>query len=1168
MLFLNALYHRKLLWRAMRLSTYLLLLGFLHVSATARSQRISFSGENAPLTAVFKAIQKQSGYIVFYNYELLKKTTPVTLRVKGVAVEELMKQALLNQNLDFSIEDKTIFLVRRVPAIPAIPVMEAPAITISGSVTDENGKPLAGVSIAVKGTGRGTQTNERGEFLLPDVDDKAILVFSFIGYDRQEITVGNRSVFNLRLQAVSSKLEGVQVINTGYQTISAERATGSFSFISPARLESKLKPDLKAALEGQAAGVVITKEGNVEIRGVSTMQAERTPLLVVDGYPVQGGLETINVDNIESVTVLKDAVAASIYGARSSNGVIVVTTKKGRSGALRVQYRGSTGITLKPELSYLNRASAADYIDAEIDLYNQDPNSFLTTYNNYQSLTEVAYLHVAQSQGWITPKEKDDRIAQLKQQDGISQLEKNYFRHQFTQQHNISLSGGNEKSSLNAAVRYISNENNTVGNSDNRVILDIKNDWRPLKNLGVNLFTNINYATTRQPVRTWQDMLGYSSTSLIQPYSLIIDPATGQPQDVFTKNKLKDTRYAGISGLKPLSYNPLEDLALETSNTQNLLVRFGGNIQATILEGLTAEIGGNWSRGNTSSRTVYDKSAYRMRLFFDDGTSIANPSKHYIPEGAMVNDSRGVTQSYMLRGQLGFNRSLGTKHYVSAIAGSEISQIKTDNNAYPTRFGYNDQAGVFSTFNHADYNAGLYNSDMLGTNRPVAGIGSYTFNDNRFVSWYANGSYEYDNRFIFSGSIRLDQTNFFGTDPRFRHKPMWSAGATYKLANEKFFSVPWINKLNFRGSYGINGNISLNSGPFLIIAPGNFSNLTGDINYLISSPPNNSLRWEKTKVINFGTDMALFRNRVRLTLDYYQKDSEDLLAADAIDATRGFTSLVKNVGRILNKGFEISLDADAVKRPNFNWNVFFIFAYNKNQVKEYNVKYIYPSSLTNGAIRRAGDPLDALYAYRYAGLDNNGIAQFYDKDDKKMVGGSAAVGDLRYAGTTRPPYVTSLTNTFSYKRIDVSFMLIARLGNVLRKDAFTGSNYINKNVAKRWRKPGDEANTIYPKLTAWNMDMFYFPYSDVLVESASYLKLRDVTVAYTLNSRLLKRAGVKDSKIYFQSRNLLMVTANSDKRDPEISELNTSGGTGAFTEQGYTSLPLRPEFYVGIMITL
>lgn len=1166
MLFFDALYQHKVLWRAMKLSTSLLLIGFLHVSAAASSQKVTLAVRNAPLTDVFKAIQRQSGYIVFYNSELLSRSVPVTLSVKAVPVKDVLAQVLEPQGLQFAIEDKTIFLTA-IPRMARAVAPDAQFITITGRVTDAAGAPLPGVSVKVRGSERGALTNENGEFSLSDVDPAAVLVFSSIGFTRQEVPLRGRTTITLRLEAVSSKLEAVQVVNTGYQTISAERATGSFSFISPARLEAKLRPDLRAALEGQAAGVVVTKEGNVEIRGVSTINAETKPLLVVDGYPTQGDLESINIDNIESITVLKDAVAASIYGARSSNGVIVITTRKGRPGSMRVQYRGSTGITLKPQVSYLNRASASDYIDAEMELFTQDPNSYLNTYNNYGSLTEVNYLLLAKQQGWLTGKEADDRIQTLRNTDAAGLLEKHYFRHQFNQQHNISLSGGSEKNSLNAALRYITNENNTIGNNDNRLILDFKNDWRPVKNLGVSLFTNVNYATSKQPVRQWSDMFGFTSTALIQPYSPVVD-ANGDPARLFTRNVKRDDRYAAIAGLKPLYYNPLEDLGLETTKAQNLLVRFGGNIQATIIDGLTAELGGNWSRGYTNSRSVYDKNAYRMRLGYDDATSATTPGKHYIPDGAMVNETRGASQYYMLRGQLGFNRNIGLKHYVAAIAGMEISQSQTDNNQYPTRFGYNDQAGTFAIMNYADYIAGNYNSDMLGTNRPGVSAGAYAFADNRFVSYYANGSYEYDNRFIVSGSIRLDQTNFFGTDPKYRYKPLWSAGATYKLAKEKFFNVSWIDKLNIRGSYGVNGNISLNSGPFLIIAPGSYSTVVGDINYSISSPPNNSLRWEKTNVVNLGTDLAVFRNRVKMTLDYYRKLSTDVLAPDAIDPTKGFTSQVKNAGKILNQGFEISLESDVLKRKDFVWNAQFIFAYNKNTVKEYNVNFIYPTSLTSGAIRKEGDPLDAIYAYRFAGLDNNGVAQFYDKTGKLTGGGNAKVDDLVYAGTLRPPYVMSMTNTFSYRQFDLSFMLIARTGNVLRKDAFTGSNYINKHVAERWRKPGDEATTIYPKLTAWNMDMFYFPYSDVLVESGNFLKLRDVTLSYTLPKELLKRAHIKDSKLYFQSRNLFMITANSDRRDPEISEINRTGGTGAFTEQGFTSLPLRPELYVGIMFTL
>ncbi|MBO9730761.1 MAG: SusC/RagA family TonB-linked outer membrane protein [Chitinophaga sp.] len=1153
----------------MRLSALLLMAGALQISAKGLAQRVTMSVRNTPLSTVFNNINRQTGYIVFYNYEALETTRPVTVEVKNATIQELLHLSLMGQGLEYAIEDKTITVTKIIPSTPAQPALPA-QIVVSGRITDENGIPLAGVSVVIKGTNKGTQTNTNGEYTVVVKDENAVLSFTYIGFEKQELVVGKNAVISLQLKASNNKLTGVDVVNTGYQMISRERATGSFSVIDPYRLRSKLKPDVKSALEGQATGVVLTKEGNLEIRGVSTMlgTAASAPLLVIDGYPTNAGLESLNIDNIESITILKDAVAASIYGARSSNGVIVVATRQGRKGALQVEYKGSTGITLKPDLKYLNRASSADYVDAEIELYNLDPNGNLNDYNDYNISSKVNYLMIAKSQGWLTEKDAEAQLDVLRKSDGQAQLQKYYFRNQFTQQHNISLSGGSEKSMLNAAVKYISNQNNTIRNSDNRLIFDMKNDWRPGKRVAIRLFSNVNYATTTAPVKGWQDMLAYTNTSLLQPYDLVVDPETGTPLTLDYKNARKRDRYAGIAGMKPLYYNPLEDLALENTTTKTLQLRLGGSINIKLLEGLNVEAGGSWSRGDMLGRSLYDKNAYRVRLWYDDNTSISNPSKHYVPDGAVVNEDRNFSQSYMFRTQLNFSKLIGSRHRVAAIAGNEISRNTTDNNSLPTRFGYNDQAGTFATFNYADYNAGNYNADKLGVNSPSASIGRYQFQDNRFVSWYANGSYEYDNRFILSGSIRLDQTNFFGTDPRYRYKPLWSAGGTYKLAEEKFFQVPLIDRLDLRASYGINGNISLNSGPFLIITPGSYSTYTGDISYGITSPPNNSLRWEKTKSTNLGVDVSLLKRRINVTLDYYLRNSSDLLAADAIDPTRGFSSLTKNVGQVRNQGYEISIDADVIRKKGLVWNTFLNFSYNNNKVITYNVTYQYPSSVTNGAIKKAGDPLDALYSYRYAGLDNNGVSQFYSAKNEKIGGGNVAVADMVYSGTLRPKYAISLTNSVRVKNFDLSFMLIAKMGNVLRRDAFSGSNILNKHVGERWRKPGDEAKTIYPKLSDWNMDMFYFPYSDILIESGNYMKLRDITLTYDINPRILKQIGFTNARIYLQSRNLLMITANSDHRDPETSELNLTGGTGAFTEQGFSSLPLRPEFYVGLSFTL
>lgn len=1070
----------------------------------------------------------------------------------------------------------TIFSWRSIPllisffflSVCTLRASDSTRINIRGQVIDSNGALISGASILIQGSKQATTTDDKGQFKLNNVPPDAVLAVSSIGFKPLQQAIERQTFFFITLQPAVRNIQDVTVVSTGYQTISRERATGSYSVINPVRLEGKLKPDLKTNLEGQAAGVVLTKEGAVEIRGVSTFVANKEPLIVVDGFQITGGLESINQDNIETLTILKDAVAASIYGSKSSNGVIVITTKKGRVGSLQIGYKGSYGTVLKPKLSYLNRANSADYIDAEIELYNQNANSLLTTYNNYGATSRVNYLLIAKSQGWITAKAADDEIAQLKTNDGQGQIEKYLFRNQQVQQHNISLNAGTETSRLNAAIKFIGNQNNTIQNEDSRLIVDISNDWKPNKYVSFSLFSNVNYYRTSAPIRNWKEFLSYTSTSLLQPYDLIVNPATGQPQAVDAVNGKKIDRYKAIPGLKSLEYNPLLDLAEETDKSQNLQLRFGGNISVNILPGLTGDAGGSWTRGNNVSRQIYSKNSFRVRSAFNDATSVTNTAKHYIPEGGFLNESRNVNESFTFRAQLNYNKILFSKHRLSVIGGYEISRDAFENNTFPTRFGYDDQAGIFSTFNYQDYSAGAYNSDMLfAGGRPTASIGGLSFRDNRFVSWYANGSYEYNNRFIVSGSIRLDQTNFWGTDPKYRYKPLWSVGGTYKLSNEKFFDVSWIDKLYLRGSYGFNGNISLTSGPFLIISPGSFSALTGDISYGISSPPNNTLRWEKTKITNIGTDIALFNNRVNLTIDYYLKNSVDLLASDAIDPSLGFTSLTKNVGSVRNNGIELGVDADVVRTKDFSWNVFANYSFNHNKVLAYNVNYQYTSTTTNGAIKREGYPLDALFAYRFAGLDNNGIAQFYTEKGTKVVGGSVAVNDLVYGGTLRPKHVINVTNSFRYKDFDLSFMIIAKLGHVLRKDVFSGSNYINRYVADRWRKPGDEKTTIYPLLSSWNMDMFYYPYSDTFLESANYLKLRDVTLSYQLNRGLVKRAGLSSVKLYLQGRNLITVVANSQGLDPEISEINTTGGTGAFTEQGFTSLPLRPELYAGLSFT-
>lgn len=1148
----------------------LLLVAILLSCAAATAQNITISGKNIPLKKVFTTIKQQTGYNVFGRNELFKDAKPVTLEVRDMPLTQLLELVMKEQPLNYVIDGKDIILSRKPappqPAKSAIPASPG-ELLVAGQVNDEAGTPLPGASVSVRGKGIVKRTDDNGYFSIA-VSPGDVVVASYIGYQAAAAPVEtDRGNLQFTLRNEIKQLSAVTVkVNTGYQSIPRERAPGAFSAINGKRLENKLQPSLKSALEGQIAGMVLTKDGDIEIRGVSTFDAATAPLIVVDGYPITGGLETINVDNVESITVLKDAVAASIYGSRSSNGVIVITTKHGRKGALQIEYRASTGLTIKPDLSYLNRSNTADYVDAEVELYKQNPVIQRNNYNNNRYLSQVNYLMAAKDMGAITEADLNAQLAVLKTNNGLDQLEKYLFRNALTQQHNISLSGGNDKSQSYAAVKFISNRGNVQYTKDSRMIADLRNDWKPSKHVSIQMFSNINYSTSANPVRTTRELLSYTPAAFLHPYDLIAD-ASGQPQDIFATNPKRTARYQSRSGMKPVNFNPLEDLGLEMSRNQNLQFRLGGSINILLTQGLSLEAGGIWTRGNSFTRTIYSQNAYRLRLGYNDGTSLSNASKHYFPDGDALDESRNINEAYTLRAQLNFNKNMG-QHSIFAIAGSELNRNVADNNTSPTRLGYNDQAGTFATFNYADYNAGLYNADMFGTSRPLnTTIGVIGFTDNRFASWYANASYEYDERFMLSGSVRLDQANLFGTDPRYRYKPLWSAGGTYKLSNERFFDSSFISKFYVRGSYGINGNISLNAGPFLIVQPSGFSQQTGDISYIIASPPNNSLRWEKTATTNFGAEVGLFNNRINMTVDYYLRKSKDLLAPDFVDPTSGYTQLTKNVGSINNTGLDITIEAEILRAGNFSWNAYGTVSYNKNRIVSYNVQYLYSTSLaTPNPVNREGYPGNALFGYRFAKLDNNGNALYYNKAGDAVGAGALTVDDVVYGGTLRPKYSYSLTNVLRYKDFEFTFMLIAKTGNVLRKDAFTGGNYQNKNVAHRWKNPGDEKTTIYPRLSSNSLDVYYYPFADVFMESANYLKLRDVSLSYAFNRALLQRIGVKSARLSLQGRNLALWAANSDKRDPETAQVNINGSVGGTSEQGFNSLPLRPEAYLGLTI--
>lgn len=1138
---------------------FLLFTGLLSAQ-TVKEKKVSLAVKEASLSSTFKKIEEATGIKILFSYDDVK-SYKVTANLKNETAEQAVKKVIAGLPLEYAAKDEFISVTTLTKAVKAV------GAVIRGSVKDENNEPLPGVAITLPGTNIGTVTNANGEFVLtPRGSVKATaLQASYVGMKTQRVPFTRiGSAITIVMVEDSHLLD--DVIVTGYQTVSKERATGAFGSVRGEQMEKKLNADLKNVLEGQVAGVVLDKDGNLSIRGISTLSAETAPLIVVDGYPTECSLSDLNPDNIDNVTVLKDGVAASIYGSRSANGVIVVTTKQGKKGKTNISYRGTFKIVTKPDLDNLHMASTSDYIDAELALYDLNPSS--SAYNisyrtNNQS--KVNYLITQRKANLISDETFNSQIDQLRNVNFLDQMEKYMFRSAFTQTHNVGINGGNDTNRYNLAVNYTNNRSSFINTNDNRLLVDLKNEWNPYKFLTIGVTANISYTRSTAPRTSWQTLTDYSS--FVKPYTTLMDE--NGMTDVNTVSYNKQQLFNEYSGLKDTSYNPIQDAYDDYKTDQNFSARFSGFLRFNILQGLSAEVGGNWQRGSEIYKAISEADSYRMRLAFNNATSRTSSSTHYVPDGDLINETRYSSENWTVRTQLNFNREFG-KHRVTALAGNEVRRITYDNNQYATRLGYNSTAGSFTPVNLKDFIAGEYNADMIDSNDLQSSLsnGQYSLRDNRFVSWYFNGSYEYDNRYLVSGSIREDLTNFFGTDPKFRHKPMWSIGGTWKVNNEKFFDIDFINRLNVRASYGVNGNISLSQGPYLILSAGSYSSVTEGVSYGISSYPNNSLRWEKTKTTNIGIDVDFLKNRLGFSFDWYKKKSTDLLASDSMDPTTGATSMTKNVGAIENKGFEIALHATPVKTREFAWSINYNLSLNDNKVLEYNVKRLYPTSYAYAfTVNEAGYPMNGIWGYRFAGLNDQGVTQIYKADGSIGLASTANKEDVYYQGTVTPKTDMSLTNNFTYKNWDLSFMFIAKFGHKYRKDAFSGSNYNSRYVGQRWQKAGDEANTIYPVLKSWNMDLFYFPFCDVNVGNASYAKLRDVTLSYNFDKSLIKRIGMNNARIYLQARNLFRITAKDCDIDPETMEVNTSMGMGAASNGGYAVLPLNPEYYIGVSFT-
>lgn len=1160
----------------------LLLLFFINaVSAKGEVQllqgiKLTLSMKNTTVEQVLREIEKKSNYHFLYNNQLVNVERNVSIDVQNKSINDILTYLFNNNEVEYSVNGNRIILSPKGlnTSQSESLVAQQQSRRVKGRVTDENYEPLPGASIFIKETKRGGITNIDGEFELILSENENTIVFSFLGMEPQTVKVGNQRNLNIKLETVSDLLD--EVIVTGYQTISKDRATGSYSVIGPKTLREKLQTNIINRLEGQVAGLV--QRGNdVTIRGIATLRGGTEPLIVVDGLPYVGNPENINPNIIENITVLKDAAAASIYGARAANGVIVISTKQGsRDGKTRVNYDASIRFDPIPNYDYLNLLNSKELVDLQ-----QYGFKYVTT--NYENLDKRYALNPVQE---LLYKHKSNLISNDELEKGLNiyrnldnrqQVKDLYLRTGVTHQHNLSLAGGNTTNRYIASVNYTGNYGNTKYQNNEKLGFTLRDnmkffDWLSADLAVAGSFNKSNAETGMFP-KPYNDLpinSPYGIYAGYPSYYMFLDNNGNSLNIPTTKSQMELDRLRSI-GLKDETFNPVTNRQEETYSNVNNYYRVQMGLNFILADGLSFDVKYQTENSSFKNRELYGKNSYKVRSMINDAAVYNSNTRQLtlnVPEGGQLSEARGDTHSYTLRTQLNYMKETDV-HYITGLAGAErrLTKSTLTQNYY---MGYDDFSLGYKLIDPFKLD------DIRGTEALRGHFGWSAAQNNfvrhledRFVSFYANAAYTYNRKYNATGSIRIDQSNLFGTDPKYQYRPLWSLGTSWFMGEEEFMkNISWLNQLNIRLTYGIGGNVPKDAGPFLTLNVPFYNPWINDFGSGIKNPPNPQLRWEKTSTTNVGIDFAVLNNRLRGTIDYYNRHTTDLLANRDADPTLGWDQLMLNYGSMRNKGVEVSLSSQIGSRD-FQWSPTLNFSYNKNKLIDVDDSNVTAFRYTGGRTSAKGYPIESIFSYRFAELsDQNGTPLYYDAEGEKQTYISS-IDDLVFSGTRIPVYTGAFTNRFTYKNFNLSFMLVYYGGHKMRAEAAPylsmapGAN-ISREILNLWKQAGDEKNpNTTPGFTGGYLHYEYqhmWAAADKHVVKADYLKLRDLSLSYYFDKKLISPMNMESLSLTLQVQNLWTVwKANKKGLDPEATGTYMYGW-------GTRTLPSPTTYTLGVSI--
>lgn len=1049
--------------------------------------------------------------------------------------------------------------------LPTLALAQRHTIEVVGRVVSEEGEPLQNVTVRSKDNLTETLSNEIGEFkfILRNPDS---VIFSYLGYRPKSFWVEtSQSSLDVVLSPLENTIEEVE-INTGYQRLKPNEINGSVVSLDKDMLAKQVDPNILNRINGVANGVMfqVGRRNNnpqnktgITIRGYGTINGPLDPLIVVDNFVYEGNIENINPDDVESVTVLKDAEATSIYGARGGNGVIVITTKKGKFGQdIAVSANVNVSISEIPDLNVLPWMSNADYIAVEEMLY--EDGFFDRDLTNFMAppITPVVNALVQKEEGRLSEEEYQSYKAFLSNGDFRKQYSNAFYQPSRTDQYHVGLTGGSQRTSwsLSAGHNRVQGDMGAISKKQN---LRANNTIRFGKRVELNLsglFTNQQNNSSDVP--SYQSLTTMGSRQLV-PYMNLYDNA-GDPAafDRYYNTNLVDT--VGKGRLKDWRYYPLSEGQYTDFNSNVYEVLGNVALKLKLLEGIDLQTDYQLQHQNTSGNRHYMAESFYVRNLVNRFSSINETTgevKYNVPDGDILSQSAAEQTSQAFRSQLNVQKQFWNRHHIRGFLGVEAREVRSDASSW-MYYGYQKDPLEYQQVNQV----GVFRTWPLGS---AASIGGGAQMDptliNRFVSVYGNVHYLLSDRYAISGSVRKDGSNIYGVSTNDKWKPLWSIGFGYEMSKESFFKDFPFSRFKLKGTLGYSGNVDLRRSALPVASYGNNPVNVGGLPYArIGTLNNPSLRWEEVKQINIGADFSLRDIPLSGSVEYYTKSGADLYGPSDYDYTTWGTlgTIVRNVASMVGDGVDLQLRYN-LNHDRFRWGTGLIYNYNLSKTKKYyddsTFSSLYRLVSSNGTqiTPLEGYPLYALAGFIWKGLDDNGDPQGWmdgaiSNDYAALINGAmdreGNMESIRFMGSAIPVHFGSLLQEFSYGNLSLSFNIVYKFGYFFKKSSVSYSGLVNQGMGhrdfeKRWQKPGDitDVPSLEYPLTTPDRDNFYGG-SEIHLLKGDHVRLQFVNIGYTFSGKDRTRL-FKDISAVLNFSNLgVLWRANNAGIDPDYPE--------------------------------